>query len=636
MMAWNSQEQGLVPAPPASSRSPAKRAAARPKAAARPSAAVALALLLAATGCASLKENFAVSNRRALRDLLVTGAMPAQVLVGAGVDSYEYADARPWLGVPAAPITFAFSAFKHVMTSAVYTVDLAFYPLYCWFGAEPIEIYDTGQFPFGQPASLHASGRRMARDATVLTTFPLAAPLAAGNDTWRYIRSHPVKGAFAAPLVFTLDAVKHVLYGVCYTVDLAAYPLYFPFAADPVRIYEWESYPFDATAACNASANRFGQSFETFLTFPVMMWFHTYRAWKPEFDRQPVLMSIAAPFYFPVVGLYHAHLGIVSAVDSLVLYPFYFLDGWKPFDLYHPANLRLNPLKARTVDHLSAAVFLSTLGAGEIVLGFLLFSAETGSDLSDLERTTLGYYLILHGQMMMEAGGRQASQGLTLADLARTLLTNYRTRTAQELLQLAVADRPEQAAAPGAYDLGDLKDRAPDAVNERLGKPIQEAGKEKSETKRKFAKEQAEQDVKTWSNIVVRVAEMLARADEYLDRELAADIRAKILAETGALTIAPGDVGEFGGAPGMPERVRVINGLLGVYHFPDDTAGQDKLIEDLERILKSDLQDAAWFTRCRREMRLIRRNTYTRTGTYNVLRSLMSEGFLWLYQTIKK
>ena len=566
-------------------------------------------------------------------------ALPAQVLAGAGEDACEAAADRPIVSGPAAPLVFALSTYKHTVVSSVYMADIVFFPLYMWFGPDKIGIYDTSRFPFGQHEDLLKGRKRMSRDAAVFMAQPVAVPVAAAHDTYQYVRSHPVKGWLAMPGVFAADMFKHVEYAVVHGADMMLYPLYFPFPVAPLKVYDWEGHPFEVMPRFNATANRFAQNFETFITFPVMMWYHAGRSWKELFDRHPVGMVFAAPFYMPFVALYHGYLGICCGIDSMT-YPLLFWTGWGPFDLYHPGDLRLNPLKASVVHHTTAAVVLGAVGTGEVVLGTMILTGESMSERSKGTRTLVGIALIVHGVHTIAQGVSQAVQAERLSDLARKVPTNYRCRTGLEVLALALARDREEAPPSDAYELGDRGERTERArhlVNDRLGDLISTAGAGvKDEKARQAARQSARRTVNSWADVIVETSESLARADEALDQALARRVRAEILKRTGAINIAAADVGRIGVAPGVADHMRVIDGLLQIYHFPDNDALYDKILFDLDAVLGKDLPEDAWYRRCREEVRRLKQKAYDRTGAHNILASLMSEGFVWLYGTIGK
>jgi len=45
-----------------------------------------------------------------------------------------------------------------------------------------------------------------------------------------------------------------------------------------------------------------------------------------------------------------------------------------------------------------------------------------------------------------------------------------------------------------------------------------------------------------------------------------------------------------------------------------------------------DSVDSAWYGRCREEVQRLKNLNYDRSGAHYILRSLMTEGFLWLYE----
>ena len=597
------------------------------------------ATLLILCGCANVGRSISHSTERVTEDLLVTAALPVQVIAGAAEDAYTSSTERPLVCAPAAPLVFGLSTCKHTLVSSVYVADICAFPVYMWFGPDRIDIYDTGRFPFGQHENLQASTKRMSRDAAVFTAVPVAVPAGAAHDTYRYVHAHPVKGWIVTPGVFAADMFKHTEYALVHGADMTLYLLYFPFPVEPLEVYSWEEYPFEVAPRFNATANRFAQNFETFLTFPVMMWYHAGRSWKEDFDQHPVGMVFAAPFYMPFVGLYHSYLGVCCGIDSMT-YPLLFWTGWGPVDLYNPGDLRLNPLRVRVVHHTSGAVLLGAVGTGEVVLGCMILMGEAKSECPKGTRVLVGIALIDHGIHTIAQGVSQAVQAERLSDLARKVPTNYRCRTALEILALALAQDPEEILSSDAYELGDRderSERARDSVNDRLGDLISTAAAGvKDEKARQAAQERARRTVNSWADVIVDTSESLARADEALDQALARSVRNDILKRTGAISIAPADVGHIGVAPGVADHMRVMDGLLQIYHFPDNNALYDKILLDLDAVLRKDVPEDAWYRRCRKEVRRLQRKAYDRTGAYNVLASLICEGCVWLYGTIGK
>jgi len=603
-------------------------------------AALAAAMLAAAlcAGCSTLGENIARSSRRARKDLLVTVALPAQVVCAAAQDAYRFAAERPLTNSLASPVVFAFCAYKHAVVSLLYAGDLALFPFYMWFGPGEIGLYETSTFPFRQPEGLLVATERMARDAAVAVNMPFAVPLAAAGDVVSYVHSHPWAEAGLVPLVFALGIVRHAEYGAVHAADMLLYPLYFPFRAQPLRIYDWDHYPWRVARRYNATANRFSQSFRTFVTFPVMMWYHAYRSWKEQAERGPSGMALTGPLYVPAVALYHAYLGVVMGVDS-ALYPVLFWTGWGPVDLYNPGDMRLNPLKARAVNHLTAGVVLTPVGILETTVGAIMMNAASEGR-KGADWALWGYLLFLHGWQTAAQGISNARQAGALCRLARTVATGYRCRTAPELLALACApEGVELATADGSYELGDreeLRHRAYRLANERLGDPVSRAERVRSPGRRRIARALAERRVRGVADVVTRTAEALARSDEALDARLARRLRRAILARTGAVTFRAEALGRIGHAPGAADRILVLGELLRVYHAPDDIGLQDRASRELDAVLARTQGDRSWYRRCRRELARIRNGDYSRRGTRNVLESLMIEGFVWLYEALPR
>lgn len=588
---------------------------------------VVFAALLFAGGCANISR----STERVKNDLLVTVALPVQVVAGGAEDAYRSAADRPVLGAAAAPVVFAFSMYKHTLVSLVYAGDALLFPVYMWFGPKKLGIYDTSRFPFGQPETLLASRKRMSRDAAVVTTMPVAAPMAAGHDSATYIHAHPVKGWLVLPGVFTFNCFKHLQYGLVHAADLLLYSVYFPFSAKPLAIYNWEEYPFEVAPRFNRTRNRFIQSCGTFLSLPLSMWRRAWQSWK-DYSEDHLVAGPVAPFYLGGAALYHAYLGTALGVDGLS-YPLLFWTGWGPMDLYHPGDGRVNPMKASVVHHTSAAAILAAIGTGEITLGILFLADELRrKDTTEEDREGIGLWLIHHGSRTMALGVSQGRQAARLSDLARKAPSNYRCRTALEVMELALAENISEEAAGEAYNLGDrdeLTQRSRKLVNQRFDDPI-------SEAEGKAQQARARSHVRRWAGLVIKTAESLKRADEALDRRLARAVRKEILKKTGAITILPAEVGRIGTAAGAAERIRVVDDLLRVYHFPDDQVVLQKTLDDVSGILDSDTGDDVWYRRVRRELERLQIREYDRSGAHNVLRSLMSEGCVWLYETTQR
>ena len=319
-------------------------------------------------------------------------------------------------------------------------------------------------------------------------------------------------------------------------------------------------------------------------------------------------------------------------VDGLS-YPLLFWTGRGPLDLYQPGDGHLNPMQASVVHHTSGAAILAAIGTGEVTLGMLMLAGEIWSeDTSREDRGFYGLWLIHHGARTLALGVSQGRQAERLADLARKAPTNYRCRTALEVLELALAQNISEVGAGEAYDLGErsgLRERTETLVNKRFDDPVARA-------EGKTRKELARRHVHRWAGLVVRTAESLKRADEALDRHLAREVRREILQETGAITALPGELGRIGSAAGAAERIRVLDGLLRVYHFPNEKGVLEKTLDEVARILKSDVMDEAWYHGVRQELERLQRGEYDRSGAHNVLRTLMSEGLVWLYESAQR
>jgi hypothetical protein len=579
-------------------------------------------LLSASAGCRGLENNLKRSCRRLGQDLLVTAALPAQMLAGSAQDVWATAGDRPLLSVPAAPVVFAFSAYKHTVTSLVYTADIALFPFYAWFGPDSIRIYDTSRFPFGQPEAFLSARKRMGRDAAVTVCMPGLVPAAAGHAAWTMVRPEPVTGSLLLPLAVPLQALRHLQYGLVHTGDLVLYLFYFPFAVEPVEIYNWERLPFEVRPPFNATARRFGQNARIALTSPVMAWSRAARSWKEERGQHPALMGVAAPVYVPAVALYHGYLALCSGLDA-ASYPVLFWTGWGPFDLYTPEEMRVNPLKAKVVYRVSASGALVVGGAAETTFGLVLLADEEARD----DRRAWGSLLFYHGLHTMTQGVAQAAMGTALSDLARSTATGYRCRTAPEILQIATGATPGVAVSDRPYDLGDF-DGFQRRVRAEVGSKVA-PGPATNKVRAKIR----EDDVRSWTHATLKAAQVLAQTDEALDKRLVAELRAELLGRTGA--IEPLNAGTAAGTEAAL-RADALDGLLYVYHFPDDAAGCRRVLDNIEHILTMEHEDDAWYERCRRELLRVRNGDYGRTAERCVLRSLMIEGFVWLYESLER
>jgi len=199
-------------------------------------------------------------------------------------------------------------------------------------------------------------------------------------------------------------------------------------------------------------------------------------------------------------------------------------------------------------------------------------------------------------------------------------------------MELALARNISEVTPGEAYTLGDrdeLSERSEKLVNERFGDPISKAAGKAEQARVK-------NHVRMWADLVIRTAESLKRSDEALDRELAGLVRKEILKKTGAITVAAWEVGRISVAAGAAERMRVLDDLLQVYHFLNDDLSLQKALDDVSGILDSGMGNELWYRRVRTELKRLQKREYDRTGALNVLRSLMSEGFVWLYETTQR
>lgn len=108
--------------------------------------------------------------------------------------------------------------------------------------------------------NLATSTRRLGKDAAVIGTLPaqmLAGSVRDLKDDWK---KHPVLMTPAAPVACLFHAYKYMSRSAAYFLDVPFYPLYALFGAEPIEIYDTESFPFtlkgydDATAMINYQA----------------------------------------------------------------------------------------------------------------------------------------------------------------------------------------------------------------------------------------------------------------------------------------------------------------------------------------------------------------------------------------------
>ncbi len=108
-------------------------------------------ILLALAGCS------AAANRRLGQDVLVTLASPLQIPVGGIADTVRVHRHNPWT-TPAFPVVLAHHTLKHTVAAVLHAGDILAYPIHAARGSSPIDLYDTGAFPFRMP---NATARKM-------------------------------------------------------------------------------------------------------------------------------------------------------------------------------------------------------------------------------------------------------------------------------------------------------------------------------------------------------------------------------------------------------------------------------------------------------------------------------------------
>lgn len=105
---------------------------------------VAAPLLLAALGCS------AAANRRLGQDALVTVASPIQIPAGGIADTVRVHRNNPWT-LFAFPVVLLHHTTKHAVISVLHAGDIFAYPVHAARDSGPIDLYDTGAFPFRVP-----------------------------------------------------------------------------------------------------------------------------------------------------------------------------------------------------------------------------------------------------------------------------------------------------------------------------------------------------------------------------------------------------------------------------------------------------------------------------------------------------
>ena len=117
-------------------------------------------VLLAVTICCAALGCSGAAGRRLQQDALVAAAAPVQIPVGGIVDTVRVHRAKPWT-TAAFPVVFVHHTLKHAVVSALHTGDIFAYPVAAITGADPIDLYETGTFPFrvDTPTSRKVMGR---------------------------------------------------------------------------------------------------------------------------------------------------------------------------------------------------------------------------------------------------------------------------------------------------------------------------------------------------------------------------------------------------------------------------------------------------------------------------------------------
>lgn len=105
---------------------------------------VAIPILLALAGCS------AAANRRLGQDALVTVASPIQIPAGGIADTVRVHRHNPWT-TPAFPVVLLHHTLKHTVASVLHAGDIFAYPVHAARDSGPIDLYDTGTFPFRVP-----------------------------------------------------------------------------------------------------------------------------------------------------------------------------------------------------------------------------------------------------------------------------------------------------------------------------------------------------------------------------------------------------------------------------------------------------------------------------------------------------
>lgn len=124
--------------------------------------------------CLVLAGCSTAANARFRQDALVTAAAPLQIPAGGIVDTYRVHHNNPWT-LFAFPVVLVHHTTKHAVISVLHAGDMLLTPLAISRDWEPMNLYETGTFPFRMPNK--TARKVMGRFYVFATATPAGAAL---------------------------------------------------------------------------------------------------------------------------------------------------------------------------------------------------------------------------------------------------------------------------------------------------------------------------------------------------------------------------------------------------------------------------------------------------------------------------